>query len=275
VVGRSLAELAEVDPTTARFSPAGLLTEHRMKPEASAEYVQAMIADARLATEVPGDIRTAFERLRDLHTYGLFVYGFFTIADAAAWMFIETAVGARFVDWYSNRVPLIRGTERTALEAPAFRSVAEALGPRGSHPWRAGWRLEGHAKHEGGRFFDASYASLMRWARREGLLHRWLETRWDAHAESIQNAVLTRVRPPDYSIPDDWSAFDDREKAEWWSEWRDRVWERDQIDTLVALRNLSAHAMPGHTIMPVNSASTLRTVAGFVDALWEITDDST
>ncbi len=265
---RSIAELTQPDPLTARFSPNGLLTQGVMRPEGSVEYLQAMVDEAGLGSTVAEDVRRSFERARMLHVYGLFQYGFFTLADEAAWLLPESALGVRFIERYGGRVPFLKDGERSTLETSVFRTVAEAVSPRGQFSRRAGWSLEGHADYGEGRSFDGSYRALMQWARREGLLTRWLAHLWARNEEGIRYAVLTRVRPPDYAVPEAWGDFDEDARSAWWETWRRDIWERDQMNVLVELRNLIAHSSPGRVVTPVDSARSLFAVAEFVKHLW-------
>ena len=81
-------------------------------------------------------------------------------------------------------------------------------------------------------------------------------------------AVLTRVRPPEYAVPDEWSDFDEGARRVWWTAFRADIWERDEINVLVELRNLMAHSPPGRVVTPVDSARSLLAVAAFIDDLW-------
>jgi len=108
----------------------------------------------------------------------------------------------------------------------------------------------------------------MEWARRERLLEPWLQGRWARRESGIRHAVLTRAHPPEYATPDDWEGRTEDQRKDWWNAWRRRVWERDEIETMVALRNLTTHSGPEHTVMPVNSARALESSAELVNSLW-------
>lgn len=263
---KTLVELVEPDPTTARFSPYGLLQDRAMSPADSAAYIQEMVGRAELADNVPEDVRRSFARIRGLHVYGVFQYGFFSLADQAAWIFMESALGVRFVDRLAGRIPFVQGATRAILEASSYQDVTEAVA--GPYSYRQGWRLEGHEDYGGGRFFNGSYLSLMRWAHREGVLASWLLDRWTRNEVSIRAAVATKVSPPRYAVPDHWAVLSPAEQAAWWPGWRDSIWIPDEINNFVRLRNLVAHPRPGHTITPIDSAHAVVTVAEFVNAIW-------
>lgn len=217
---RSVPELTTPDPLTARFTPLGLSLQGTMRPEDSLEYLQAIVDAAQLRPTVPDDVRQSFERVRRLHVHGFFDYAFFTLADNAAWLLPESALKVRFIERYRQRVPFLRADERTELKATDFRTVALAVGKRGSLSPRKRWSLEGHADYGEGRAFDGSYWSLMQWARREGLLSGWLADQWARNEERIQYAVVTGAKPPDYAVPEDWVEFDDDARRAWWKSWR-------------------------------------------------------
>jgi hypothetical protein len=248
------------------------MTDGVMKPEGTARFLQAQVAGARLGLAVPEDVRRSFERVRELHLYGLFEYGFFTVVDQAAWVLPESALGMRFIEHYRGQVPFRHGEEAASLEASQFRDVAEAVGPGGRYSRREGWRLHGHEHYGEGRTFDASYSALMQWARREGLLRRWLDKRWSSNEDTIRYAVLTRVHPPDYAVPENWLEMGEEAREGWWTSFRRNTWERDEIELLVKLRNLVAHSAPGRVVMPVNSATSLIAAAAFINGLWSTSD---
>jgi hypothetical protein len=271
---RTLEALTQADPTTLRFSPHGLLGDRVMRAEASAEYLHASIVRAELSAAVPEDVRRSFDRVRQLHMYGLFKYGFFTLADHASWVLPESALGVRFIERYSGCIPFGKGDLSKTLETDSFASVVEAVGSRGRFSRKNGWRLVGHGSYGSGRFFDASYWALLQWARLEGLLRPWLEDSWSQAEDQIRGAVLGRIRPPEYAVPDDWDALDETSKDRWWCAFRRDVWEGDQLELLVRMRNHSAHAPAGHLVMPPDSARSIHAVAGFINSLWPEAESS-
>jgi hypothetical protein len=250
----------------------GFLTTHAMTPDGSFAYLEASIGRAKLNERVPEALRRSFDRARELHLYGLFRYGFFTIANQIAWSMPEAALGLRFVAHYAGTVPFNKGDERRVVQADSFRTVVSAVGWKGDVPWRDGWRLEGHERMGEGRIFDATYRALIEWGRREGLLAPWLRDRWDKNADRVVYAVLTRSRPPNYAAPDDWGDRTDEQRSSWWAKWRESTWERDEIETFVQLRNLTTHSSPGDTVMPVDSARALEASAAFINFLWRDID---
>jgi hypothetical protein len=264
---RSISELTTQDPTTAMFGPPGLMTSAAMTPDASADYLQAMTEGSQLGKRVPGEVRRSFERIRDLHAYGVFSYGFFTLAEGDTWLLPEAALGVRFIEHYAGRVPFERGDEQDCLKTSSFRTVVETVGAGGRFATKPRWHLAGHGPDATGRYFNGSYGALMRWAYQEGLLANWLNDGWQAAEARIRYAVITHVSAR-YGTPDTWNEMDDGARALWWEEWRRDVWEQDQMSNLVVLRNVIAHAPPGNIVMPADSARAIASAAAFINALW-------
>lgn len=290
-------DLIRQDPLTARFGPLGLMTDRAMTREGSAAFLTGAVRDVPLSPWVPAGVREPFERVRELFRYGVFRYGFFTVADQAALTVPETALGVRFIEHYAKRVPLtLRGKEEV-VEADRFRSVAAALAPDGSHPYRAGWRLPRHEGRAGARSFNGSYRALLDWGLAEGLLGPWLDARWARMSDGISYALATQVRRPSsarpflapsgwaslgrterrlwfrdfgdgFAVPDNWSEMPPADRDAWLEDFRRLKWEPDQLNALVGLRNMAAHP-DGHTlVMPSQAVASIRAVAAFVNGLW-------
>ncbi len=100
----TLDELTTPTDPALRFTPLGLGMRGRMKPEAAAEHIQRSIW-VELAAEVPSSTRQSFEAVRLAHTYGLFSYDLFTIAEDHSLLVLEQAFGERLVDYYKGSYP--------------------------------------------------------------------------------------------------------------------------------------------------------------------------
>jgi hypothetical protein len=95
---KTLEELMQPDRRTTAFGPLGLMTDRVMKTEAAARFIQSTIAEYDLRDAVPEDVRGYFETARKLHTYGLFVYEFFTLAADRALFACELALRMRHAE---------------------------------------------------------------------------------------------------------------------------------------------------------------------------------
>jgi hypothetical protein len=290
-------DLIRPDPVTAHFGPEGLMTDRALRSEGSAKFLTALIKRAQLSAGVPNDVRRSFERVRELFRYGVFRYDFFTLAGQVAWTLPETALGVRFVEWYEGMVPFVRNGQEAVLETDRYSTVAEALEPRGRHPHQKGWRLRGHEGSGKRRSFNGSYRALLDWAYAEGLLARWLDDRWGRLSGGIVYAISTQVRrptsperfvaPSDWvslgltereawfdlfkdasAVPDNWTEMTQADRVAWLGDYRRIKWEREDLDVLVVLRNLVAHADAGTLQMPSQAADAIYGVAELINGLW-------
>ncbi len=262
-----MEDLATPDRTTLRFSPAGLLTAGELRPRDSLRYLDEMLTGAELAGGVPREVAGPFERVKAVHRYGIFNYGFFTVAFTEASLFAELALGIRFIGEYRGRVVLIERTsgDRAVLHPSSFRDVVTALGPQGGYPHRArrgqrSWTVEGHPR------FDASFNSLLKWAHSNGLLDQWLGDRWRRNEDRIKYAAVTHSRP-ETAVPDNWNAMSESEQAAWWVAFR-RRWEDRELDVVRDIRNLAAHPTYHQIVTPVNSGRAIIEAAALINSLW-------
>lgn len=151
-----LRELQTPDEATLAFNSFGL--GGRLKPEDAAEFQAVTIARAVLADNVPEDVRNNFERARKLHLHGVLEYEFFTAAGDYALLVLEGALRVRFLAFYSDGIPLMRGETEELLLATTFEDVLEAR--------RARLRGADGTTHR----LPLSADALLSWARREQLL---------------------------------------------------------------------------------------------------------
>jgi len=258
-----LVALTEPDETTLRFSPAGILLDRKMRPGASAGYLDSIARRKSIDARVPSAVREALERIVQVHMHGLFDYALFSVAEQLGWMFPESALGLRFVSWYDGRVPtLVRG-EPQILEASDYRSIATSF--RRSHG-RPEVALNEPLLPQDLRF-NGSFASLLGWARATGALRAWLDAAWSSREAGIRYALSTGGSG-EYQLPDHWLELDGTQRGDWWRRFRTERWELDQLRVLVELRNMAAHQRPEHTVTPVQSAHSIMTATEFANALW-------
>ncbi len=153
----SFEELLRPDERTLRFSPFGL--GGRMSPEDSARFLRDSISRATLGPDVPEDVRDNFERVRQLHLYGVLEYEFFSAASDLAYLALEGALRVRFLSYYTDGVPIGRDAERRTLKVSSFDEVRAAKSKR--------WKL---ATGDEARPLPTTLRDLFAWARREQLL---------------------------------------------------------------------------------------------------------
>src|SRR5438067_12233524 len=105
---RTFAELMAPDERSLRFTPLGLAMGGKLSPESSAEFQQRCIAAADLVPAVPEGVRSSFERLRTLHSYGVICYDLFTVVGDLSWVVLEQSLRERFIEFYGGVIPLIK-----------------------------------------------------------------------------------------------------------------------------------------------------------------------
>jgi hypothetical protein len=155
---RSFTELRRVDETAARFTSTGFSTGRMLTPASAARTHQASIADTDLVDVVPQDVRRNFDRLRDLHTYGVLHYDLYTLVHQTRPFVFEHALRERFITRYEGAVPLAdEAGEVKVLETSSFQDVYLALR-------RGGYKKAVECDGRNVRF-DASLRSLVSWAR--------------------------------------------------------------------------------------------------------------
>ena len=181
---RTFAELTTPDERSLRFSPMGLATGGMLSPESAAAFQQRSIAAADLVPAVPESTRSSFERLRTMHAYGVLCYDLFTVVADQTWVVLEQALRERFIEFYGGVIPLVRknGAEST-FSASDFEAINEAFRRDGSH---AGWQLRLRNQRTP-MHLPRTLDPLLRWARREQLLHGQRNRR-------VEEEVLPKIR---------------------------------------------------------------------------------
>lgn len=156
------AELVQPDRRTLHFVPGGLASGV-LRPDDAVAFQSSLIANAVLVDGVPDDLRSRFERLRDKHVRGVTDYANFAEVGNLAIGLYETALQARFLEFYRGRdVPFV---ERDGTTAPLR---ADSYGPVFRHVSRTKGK---HILGAGGKaWFNGTLDGLLTWARMEGLL---------------------------------------------------------------------------------------------------------
>lgn len=173
---RGFEELIAPDDRTLLFGPLGLGAA--LTADQATKVQQAAIAGADLLDAVPEPLRLSFERLRELHTYGVLFYDAFTLVTELRWVVLEMALRERLVSFYSSAIPIIdRAGTATIFPAHNFDTISEAFRRGGSH---ARCRLV--PRHgEPPVSMPLTLAPLLSWAREQQLLegqrNRLLEQR--------------------------------------------------------------------------------------------------
>jgi hypothetical protein len=166
---RRFDELTTADSRSLAFTRHGLLTGAKILAVDAAEFQQRSIAAADLCKGVPDATRLSFERLRNLHAYGVLCYDAFTVVTDLRWVVLEQALRDRFVDFYAGSVPIAHKDGRTEdLQVAHFDELTKAFRNRGNYT--RGWSLRllsGATTSQ----MPMTLVPLLRWARDEGLLY--------------------------------------------------------------------------------------------------------
>lgn len=107
---------------TGRFTGLGFDTTGILTVEASCRVRQQKVARFDLGADVPDDVREHFDRIRTLHVYGAFYYGFFTLVTSLVALAVELALKARLREVYPAEAALIDDEDLTKLWHRARRS---------------------------------------------------------------------------------------------------------------------------------------------------------
>lgn len=159
-----------------------------MTPESAAQYQQEIIAICDLHADVPDDVRDNYERLRKLHSRGVFFYEAFTMVADYAWRVIEHALRVRFVTFFDGKIPFVNSVTEIRDELPAqdFANVYDAvnLGEFRNKKWKLEVRATGELMS-----FNGGMRHLWVWARKEGLVHGARNRNLESIYTDIRNAV--------------------------------------------------------------------------------------
>jgi hypothetical protein len=182
---KSLAELRAADERVLRFTGLGFSTAGHLRPEDAAEFQQRVIEQCDLVSNVPEGTTRSFERLREMHSYGVLCYELYTVVDDLCPLVLEQALGERFVEYHQGTVPLVDRSGREAVvNARNFYDVHEALNKGGQYS-RGGWQLR-LTRPPGAMVFRGTLVHLISWARAEGLLR--------GQRNRLLEPVLVRMR---------------------------------------------------------------------------------
>lgn len=161
---KTLAELAEPDEASLAIRPLGI--DLARVAEGVAEYRQKIVASFDLADEVPETTRLSYDRVRTIYAYGVLCYDFYTVAGNQARLVVEQALRERFLSFYGGTVTFTDGANREYQVTPGrFSDLFDHDNPLVKRNWRLKLR-SGRAPIR----FNGMLASLLQWARGEGLL---------------------------------------------------------------------------------------------------------
>jgi hypothetical protein len=164
VIIKTLAELAEPDEASLAIRPLDI--DPARVAEGVAEFRQKLVAGFELVGEVPESTRLSYDRVRTIYAYGVLCYDLYTVAGNQAVLVVEQALRERFLPFYGGTVTFIDGADR---EREVTTGRFSELFDRDDPLVKKGWRLKLRSGRPPIRF-NGMLASLLQWARGEGLL---------------------------------------------------------------------------------------------------------
>jgi hypothetical protein len=183
---KSFDELIAPDEASQRFTPLGLSFAGILTPESAARHIQHTV-NVVLAEPVPRTVRDSFDRVRQVHIYGLFAYELFTAAGDLAVLLLQQAFAERFMSYYENAIPLVDQNDvDKPILAEGYEAVHAALvEEEGSHR-KGEWFVKSRVRPGEKAVFRGSLGQFFAWARMEGLL--------SGQRSRLFDKVLVRMR---------------------------------------------------------------------------------
>lgn len=183
--------LRAVAKPTLHFGPLGL--GGPMPPERCLDLLNEEMAALTLPAEVPTEVRNPWDCLRELYVDGLFAYQNFTRVERDAPRILEVALKVRFLDHYRRAIPVVVARVEAIKSVRTFNDVDALFGGRGGAERIT---LAGHPR------FNASLASMVRWARSEGYFYGQRNRVREEMTVAIRNRLVHSefdliVAPPD------------------------------------------------------------------------------
>lgn len=165
-----------------------------MAPEDAAAYQQRVMVQFDLPASVPETVTKSFDRLRAIYQQGLLCYDLYTVAGDQARLVAELALRERFIEFYGGTVLFADGQGNPQpLTATAFDEVYWEIRRADGRPKR--WTIQLRSGRNGFEF-TGGMASLLKWARAEGLL----TGQGDRMRDGIRKRFRDRVAHPAYHL---------------------------------------------------------------------------
>lgn len=257
----SWVEFTQPDRRVLHFSPDGLLVHGRMYEEASAEFIQRMIAESDLHQAVPRSVADYFEGARQAFNRGYFSYDLFAVSWTMATLAHEFALGERFMESI-DRTGTFQERRSGAVESQAFLrfgDLVRATTPGASRAKKA-WKLLNGPAH------GLGYWALLSWAREHGPLRSWLDERWQRAAGPTYSMLMTNeISYMDAAV---WREMPQEARDDWFRAEAQMAWEMDQLRTLRDIRNSLAHPDFAIIINPVTASHQIHSASRFISHLW-------
>jgi hypothetical protein len=185
----ALAALQTPDPRSLFWIAGGA-----MESEDAAAYQQRVMAQFDVPSSVPETVTRSFDRLRTVYQQALLCYDLYTVAGDQARLVTELALRERFVEFYNGTVLF---TDRQGKPHTVTATTFDELyyGIRGADGRPKHWKIQLRSGRNGFEF-TGGMASLLRWARAEGLL----AGQGDRMRDGVRKRFRDRVAHPAYHL---------------------------------------------------------------------------
>ena len=165
-----------------------------MAPKDAAAYQRRVMGQFNVPASVPETVSRSFDRLRTVYQQALLCYDLYTVAGDQARLVAELALRERFVEFYGGTVLFTDGQGKSqTVPATTFDEVYHGI--RGADGRLKHWKIQLRSGREEFEF-TGGMASLLRWARAEGLL----AGQGDRMRDSVRKWFRDRVAHPAYHL---------------------------------------------------------------------------
>jgi hypothetical protein len=182
---KSLDELRQADERTLRFiAGGGLGLNVAMNPDDSSRHWQEVAVGLELHVSVVETTRRSFDHLRTVFAYGVLCYEVFTHVHDHALLVLEQALRDRFIDYNGGTVMFVRDGTTTEVPIRNYQDVMDFL--RHNRNQRLVVQRASGPQY---LRFNGMLASLLTWARTEGLLRGGRSRAIEAVLKDMRDAV--------------------------------------------------------------------------------------
>lgn len=160
----------------------------------SLNKIQNIIGEIKLIPLVPKEVKTVFNRAKQLFIFGFFRYEFFTISQHYAYLALESAIKARYMKSLGTKAILSIKKDQEFSKELAVTTYGAILG------FCLREKLDFHKLLINGMPFPYSSKKLLDWFEENHLIRKWERGSYDAGL-MLRHHHLHQERPGPY-VPD-------------------------------------------------------------------------
>src|SRR3989338_5461997 len=160
----------------------------------SLNKIQNIIGEIKLIPLVPKEVKTVFNRAKQLFIFGFFRYEFFTISQHYAYLALESAIKARYMKSLGTKAILSIKKDQEFSKELTVTTYGAILG------FCLREKLDFHKLLINGRSFPYSSKKLLDWFEENHLIRKWERSSYDAEL-MLRHHHLHQERPGPY-VPD-------------------------------------------------------------------------